>query len=108
MACDALPGASPKIVIAPAEGRSVLTMARTSVVLPAPLGPKMPTNSPTAISALTSWRIVWPPRARLRLVMERAAGIRSTLARDRFKASIDRFQLVIHPGGVGLELKRLR
>src|ERR1700744_6105244 len=100
MACEALPGASPKIVIAPAEGRSVLTMARTSVVLPAPLGPKMPTNSPAAISALTSCRIVLPPSVRLRFAIERAAGIRSTLARDRFKASIDRLQFVGHPGGI--------
>ena len=50
----------PAKVMVPPDGRSMDTMARNRVDLPAPLEPMIVTASPSAISKLMSWMVSSP------------------------------------------------
>src|SRR5262245_39087617 len=63
-------GSAPKRRICPPEGRSSIARSRSSVVLPAPLGPKIVRNSPARTSMLARSRPTWCPKRRDRSRVE--------------------------------------
>ena len=74
-----------RIRILPAVGRSRVAQRRSSVVLPAPLGPKRATAAPRSADQVTSSRASVLPKRLLRCSTSSAAGMRAPLPKGPAK-----------------------